>query len=462
MQNELFESTAIPKAYLKLALPVVMSMVVTLIYNMVDTYFIAMTGSTDLIAGVSVCAPVFTFMMAMGDLWGLGGSSVISRLLGEGRGEDGKRLSIFCFWGAAVLGAVAAAVMLLFRTPILTFLGADVGTLPYAIQYYSWLSLGAPLIVFSLVPSNLLRTEGAANASMTGSVLGAVINMILDPIFILGFGMGAKGAAIASVIGYICTDIFYVIYIARKVPGLSMNPRRLSITGREVGMILSIGLPSAVTNFMQSIGMTITNRSLLPYGNEPIAMMGIALKIVNIAALVLVGLAFGGQPLIGYTYGARNRERLSKVIRFGYLVTMGTGLFLSVLLGLLSKVFVGAFVKDQGLIVMGAEMLRLQLVGMVFMGAATVTICIFQSTGKSIPAFLMSICRQGFVYAIVMAVASSAFGYMGVISAQAVTDVITVVIAVILLRATLGKELRAEPTSEKEPATDQQAQATGK
>ena len=432
MENELFTNTPVPKAYLKLALPVVLSMVVTLVYNMVDTFFIALTKNTDLIAGVSVCVPLFTLMLALGDLWGLGGSSVISRLFGAGRREDGKRLSIFCFYASVLLGVVTATILLAMQHPILYFLGADDASYRYAQQYFFYLALGAPAIIFSLVPSNLLRTEGSSIASMAGSILGTVVNIILDPVFIFGLRQGAAGAAIATVIGYISSDAFFLFYIARKSEGLSLNIRNMSVSGKEFREIIAIGIPSAVTNFMQSVGMTIANRNLLPYGNEPIAMMGIALKIVSIAVLVVVGFSFGGQPLIGFTYGAQNKKRLQEVLHFAYLATCGTALVLSVLLSLTAPVLISFFIKDASLIASGAQMLRFQLAGMVFMAAATVTICLFQSIGKGLPAFLLSICRQGLLYAIVMAAFSHLFRYTGVIAAQAVTDVITFLIAMAL------------------------------
>lgn len=159
MESELFEKTPVPKAYLKLAMPVVLSMVVTMIYNMVDTWFIALTGKTALIAGVSVCTPLFTLMLALGDLWGLGGSSVFSRLLGERREEEGRRVSAFCSSGALILGILSAAVLILARRPLLYFLGADGASYPHAEAYFTWLSLGAPVIIFTLVPTNMMHAE---------------------------------------------------------------------------------------------------------------------------------------------------------------------------------------------------------------------------------------------------------------------------------------------------------------
>lgn len=442
MGNKLFEKAPVPKAYLKLAMPVVLSMVVTMIYNMVDTWFIALTGQTALIAGVSVCTPLFTLMLALGDLWGLGGSSVFSRLLGEHREEEGRRVSAFCYSGALILGVISAAALLLARRPLLQFLGAEGAAYPHAAAYFTWLSLGAPVIIFTLVPTNMMRSEGAATRSMIGSVLGVAVNIVLDPVFIFALGQGAAGAAMATVLGYICTAAYYIRYTVKFSPGLSLDPRDAKISGKTFGSLMMIGLPAAVTNFMQSVGITITNRNLLPYGNDPIAIMGIVLKTVNIAALVLVGLAFGGQPIMGYNYGAGNRVRLRQVIRFALSVTAATGIVISLVLFAGAGPLVRLFVSGTDLIRIGVPMLRLQVICITLMGLTTVIICLFQSTGKGLAAFLLSICRQGTVYALVMLVMAHLLGYRGVLAAQAVTDVLTIIIAGLLYRIFLSREIR--------------------
>ena len=213
MNNELFESMPIGKAYMKLAVPVMMSSVLMLVYNMVDMYFIAKTGNTNLVAGIALCAPVFTFLIAIGDIFGLGGASVISRLFGQKKDEDAKRISVFGFLGSFAFGILIALVLILSRGVMLKLLGAGSDTLSFASDYYTWIALGAPFIIFSLVPTNLLRTEGFATAAMIGSAIGSIVNMILDPVFIFTLGMGAAGAAIATVIGNVFADIYYFWFI---------------------------------------------------------------------------------------------------------------------------------------------------------------------------------------------------------------------------------------------------------
>ncbi|MCR5343294.1 MAG: MATE family efflux transporter [Butyrivibrio sp.] len=441
MSNDLFEKAPIREAYLKLAIPVVLSMVVQLVYSMVDTYFIALTGNTSLIAGVSVCTPLFTLFLAFGDMFALGGSSYISRLLGAGKGEDGKRLSVFCMYAAIGFGILTTIVLLMFKNPILRFLGADGDVMNYAGQYYQFIVLGSCFIIYSLVPSNLLRTVGHPNASMITSIIGAVVNIILDPVFIFGLRMGAAGAAIATVIGYITSDMFAIWYTATKCDGLSVKLGDFGLKPGELGKIFAVGLPASVTNFTQTIGITLTNRALSGYGSDSIAVMGIVLKIVNIVMLVIVGLAFGGQPLTGYVFGSGNKERLKKVLSFAYRIVGGTAAVMAAIVALLANPLMGAFLKDSALISQGALMLRLQMPGMILMGLSLVTICTFQSMGKGMPALILSLCRQGIVYAVVITVFQMLFGYYGVISSQLGADVVSVIIAAGLFLMFIKPEL---------------------
>lgn len=439
MENELFEKVPVPKAYFTLALPVVFSMVVSLVYNMVDTYFIAQTGNTNLVAGVSLSAPVFTLMIALGDIFGLGGSSVISRLFGEKKDEDGKRLSVFCFYAAILCGIVVTIVMMMLREPILYVLGADQDTISYASGYFTYIVLGAPFIILSFTPSNLLRTEGFATAAMTGNILGAVVNMILDPVFISVLGLGAAGAAIATVIGNIFADLFYVWFLLKKSRRLSINPAGFHIHIAEVGQILAIGIPASITNLMQSIGIALTNRSLLPYGNDRVAAMGIVMKVNLIAVLILVGFEFGAQPLIGYNYGAKNHARLKEILRFCYEFECGAAAVLAGALSLAAPAMIGLFMQDASIIEIGVPMLRMQQMGMVFTAVVLVTTCTFQSAGKAVGAFLLSVSRQGVVFAAVLFIASKTFAYSGVLMAQAVSDLLTAILAVILLHILIRK-----------------------
>lgn len=438
MQNELFESASVPKAYMKLALPVVLSMMVSLVYNMVDTYFIALTGKQELVAGVSLAAPIFTLMIAFGDIFGLGGSSLISRLFGEKREEEAKRASAFCLWAAIGFGIFVTIVLLVFRTPILKLLGTDAATFEYAGEYYTWIAVGAASIILGLVPSNILRTEGLAMQAMAGSILGSIVNIILDPVFIFGLGQGAAGAAMATVIGNVIADVYYIYVMNKKAKRLSVSLKEIKIPGTMIRDILVIGIPASITNLMQSIMIMITNHYLIAYGTGKVAAMGIALKANMISAFILVGFAFGGQPLVGYNYGARNKKRLKEILRFAYLFEAGLALVFTISISVFAPAIIKIFMNQSDIITNGAMMLRFQQLGMVFMAVTLVSTCVCQSVGSAAGAFALSISRQGVLYAISLMVLNAIFGYTGIIATQACADVLTAVIALAIIRKVLG------------------------
>lgn len=438
MENELFEKASVPKAYMKLALPVVMSMMVSLVYNMVDTYFIALTGKQELVAGVSLAAPIFTLMIAFGDIFGLGGSSLISRLFGEKREEEAKRASAFCLWAAIGFGIFVTIVLLIFRMPILKLLGTDATTLQYAGEYYTWIAIGASSIILGLVPSNILRTEGLATQAMAGSVLGSIINIILDPVFIFGLHQGAAGAAMATVIGNVIADVYYIYVMKTKARRLSVSIKKVKIPGAMIRDILVIGIPASITNLMQSFMIMITNHYLITYGTDKVAAMGIALKANMISAFILVGFAFGGQPLVGYNYGAKNKKRLKEILRFAYLFEAGLAFVFTILISIFAPFIIKIFMNQSDIITNGAMMLRFQQFGMVFMAITLVSTCVCQSVGNAGGALILSISRQGVVYVILLFALKSVFGYTGILATQACADVVTALIAVGIIRKLIG------------------------
>lgn len=434
MEQELFARAPIPRAYFKMALPVVLSMLVSLVYNMVDTWFIAQTQNTALVAGVSLCAPMFTLMVAMGDIFGLGGSSLISRLLGQGEKQRVRHVSAFCCYGAILWGVLIGAVMLLLRHPILSLLGAKSDTMDSAMAYYCYLALGAPAIIFTLVPSNILRTEGMAVASMVGSITGALVNIVLDPIFIFGLNMGAGGAALATVLSNVVSAVMFIVLLCTKSQRLSIGLRDCSVQGAELREILVIGFPASITNLMQSFAMTLTNRFLLPYGTENVAALGIALKVNMIVMLILVGFAFGAQPLLGYNYGANNRDRLRGILKFDILVELVFSAVMTVLFLIEAPQIIRIFMSDESVIRAGSRILRCMVITMPLMGIILVCTTLFQAAGKGMPAFLLSISRQGVALLLCMVVLSWLFGFYGVILAQAAADVVSVLLSLVLLK----------------------------
>lgn len=434
MEDNIFESKSIPKAYFTLAVPVVLSMVISIVYNITDTYFIAMTKNTNLVAGVSLCAPMFTLLMGFGNIFGQGGSSLISRLLGQNDKENLRRVSSFCFYVAIVFGLVSGVLMLLFRVPILHLLGADDETLTYALPYFIYFAAGAPFVTLSFIHTNLLRSEGMAKESMIGTISGSVVNILLDPLLIFTLNMGAAGAALATIIGYMFTDFYGLYVVLRKSKVLSVDIRSVRITKNHVGQIFTIGISAALSNITQSICLILTNQQLLIYGNDKIAAMGIVQKVSMIVILIIVGFSFGGAPLIGYTYGANNKERMKQLLSFVVKFLCGTAFVMSVVMIVLAPFVMRIFLTDQALITTGVLMLRTQVMSMTLMAVVLFFTIFFQATGKAMPAMILALSRQGVVFAIVLFIAVAIGGYYGVILTQFIADIISAIIALVLYR----------------------------
>lgn len=430
--DKLFENTSIKRAYFILALPVVMSMAVTIIYNMVDTFFIAKTGNPNLVAGVSQGAPIFTLMIAIGDIFGLGGSSVISRLFGKRRDKTARYVSGYCFYASITCGLVVTALMFIFQTPVLRMLGASPATWKYAREYYLVIAGGATFIIFGLSPNNILRTEGLATQAMIASITGTGINVVLNPIFIFTCGLGAAGSALATVVSNVIADVLMVYYLRTKSKKLTTSIHETKISGKLQREIYAIGIPASVTNIMVTFATALANRYLIAYGANSVAAMGIAMKVNTVIVMVMVGFAFGAQPLIGYTYGARDERRFRETLRFDLSVVAGLALVLTVLMMVFAPQIIRLFMRDPEIVREGTGMLRWLASSTTIAGIIMVLTTTFQSMGKATPAFWLSFSRQGLSFLIAIVVLSHFFGYTGVLAAQTCADVLTLVLAAFL------------------------------
>ena len=438
MEQRVFDTDRLVPTYFHQALPVVLGSVVTVIYNLVDTFFIARTENAALVAGVSICGPVFIILMAFGNIYGQGASSLVSRLLGKSDGENVGRISSFAFYVAILTGLVLAVPMLLFRGPALRVLGASPEALPYARQYYTILTLGAPIVILNFIHSNLMRCEGLSTLSMAGTVVGAVVNIILDPIFISALGWGAAGAAAATVLGYVCSAGFFLLVVLKRSRFLSVDPRRIRISGRDFLQILSIGITVAVSNLASSVCTIFMNQFLLPYGDEKIAALGIVSKINMFALMVLVGFSFGGMPLFGYLYGAGEREKMRRLLRFCLRFLCALALVIAVGIFFAAPTLVRVFMDAEPIVTDGTAMLRWQVAGSAFAGVVMLITCVFQAAGKAAPAMALSLSRQGGVFLIVLAAAVWIAQYQGFLVSQAVADVLSAGMAAVMYMRVLG------------------------
>lgn len=430
--DQLFEKAPVRKVYMQSALPVVMGMLASMVYNLADTFFVAKTGNANLVAGISLGAPLFSFLLAVGDIFGLGGSAVISQMLGRQDKKSAAGLASYCFYASIIVSLVLTVLMLGFKRPILHLLGTTPATYQYAAGFYNMLIGGSVFIVVSLVPGNIIRTEGLAKQSMIATILGTVLTIVLDPIFLFVCHWGATGVGLANVIGYVLNTSLLVYFMQKRAKVLTLAWSQAHATRKTLLATVSIGIPASLTNFMASFGTMLLNNYLARYGADAVAAMGIANKIYMVIMLVMVGFAFGAQPLIGYNYGSGNRKRLNAILRFDYEVLIGYSLVLGVILMILAPHLVALFMNQATIVSMGTLMLRALLATTPLMGAILVFTTVFQSFTKPISALIMAVARQGVIFAVVIIFLSKAAGFDGVVWSQAVSDCLTFLIGVVL------------------------------
>ena len=442
---ELFESYPVPKALAALCLPTVLSMLVTIFYNMADTFFVGQTGDPNQVAAVSLTTPVFLFFLAAGNIFGIGGSTMISRLLGQGDHKTPKNVSSFCIFGCIAIGAILSLAIIFGMPVVLGLIGTNTDTYGFAKDYLFNIALGGIFIVISTAMGNIVRGEGAAKASMAGMMIGTIVNMVLDPIMILLLGMGVSGAAVATIIGNICSVVFYAVYLIRRRGRtvLSMSPKDLRFSG-IAGGVLSIGLPASFNNVLMSVSNILLNVFLSKYGNAPIAAMGVAMKSNMLVVMLQLGIGIGMQPLVGYCYGAGNREKLSKVMKTAALCNFFIGTALTVFYLFACRSIVGAFIDEPAVVEYGVTMLRALMISGPLIGIMFVFSFTFQAMGKAVPSLILSVSRQGFVFLPVLFLGDRLFGLNGIVYAQPCADIGSLIIAAVMFVVIMKKK---EPES---------------
>ncbi|MFA9465232.1 MAG: MATE family efflux transporter [Velocimicrobium sp.] len=429
---ELFEKAPVPKAVATMAIPTVISMLVVVIYNMADTFFIGQTNDAMQVAAVSLATPVFLIFMALGNLFGIGGSAAISRALGEKNEARAKWISAFCCYAVFGTGIFMCFLFQIGMGNILSLIGASENTIGYARQYLTCIAFGGPFIMFSTAFSSIVRAEGSAKEAMIGNMIGTLINIILDPIMILGFHWGVFGAAIATVIGNIAATGYYILYFKKQKTILSIRPTQFHIKDKVAFSVLSIGLPASLNNILMSLANIILNKVLIQYGDVPVAAMGVAMKANMLVVLLQIGLCMGIQPLIGYNYGARNIVRLKKVFTFTGICAVIMGTFLTLVMVLAKGSIIRAFIDDTEVVTYGMKMLTALMLSGPVIGIMFLCINTLQAMGKALPSLVLTVCRQGLVFVPLLLILNVFFGLDGIIYAQAVADFISIILSVIL------------------------------
>ena len=431
-QKELMGSLKVSKAVAKMAIPSVISSLVTVVYNMADTFFVGQTNDPLQVAAVSLTNPIFILFMAFANMFGMGGSAVASMAMGEKKEERAKNASAFVAYASFFVGIVFAVSLLLFMRPLLTLFGADAQTYALARGYTLHISYGAPFIIWSAAASFVVRADGASREAMIGSMIGTIANIVLDPVFISGFGMGAAGAAIATTIGNILACLYYLWYFMKKSRCLSIAPKDFKCGDGILTGVCATGFPTAIFSVLMSVSTIILNQILVAYGNAPVAAIGIAFKANMFITFLQLGLANGVQPLLGYNYGAGNRERFIAVDRFTKKCCLIVGILATALFFVLREPIIRLFINDADIIYYGVKMLVAYMLSGPFIGILFVNMNCLQSTGNAFPATILSVLRQGLLLIPVLYLLNAVAGLNGVIYGQALTDYVAVILSVVI------------------------------
>ena len=430
--TDLFEKAPVPKAVATMAVPTMISMLVVVIYNMADTFFIGQTKDPLQVAAVSLATPVFMIFMALGHLFGIGGSSAISRALGERRKDRAWHISSFCCYGSLGLGVMVAVISVLGMEQILHLIGASENTIGFARQYLTIISIGAPTIMFSTAFANILRGEGASRESMVGNLLGTIVNIILDPVMILGLGWGVSGAALATIIGNIAACFFYISYYVRGKSMLSIHVKDFRMGEGIAASVAAIGIPASLNNILMSFANIILNQALVGYGDTPVAAMGVALKSNMLVVLLQIGLCVGIQPLIGYNYGSGNKKRLMQVFKFTGVVSVIMGMLLTLFMIIARKTMIQVFINDEEMVSYGIRMVVALQLSAPFIGILFLCINTIQGMGKALPSLILTVCRQGLIFIPLIFILNALLGLDGVIYAQPAADYLSILVGIMI------------------------------
>lgn len=438
--TEIFRDAPVPKAVMSNVIPSVISMIMVLIYNLADTFFIGQTKNAYMVAAVSIATPAFLVFMAIGMLFGIGGTSLISRMLGEGKEDKAKNTSAFCFWSGLVIGVISMIMIWIFLAPVCRLIGASDDTMEYTSQYLGIVALGIPFLIVSNTFSNIIRAEGNPQIAMMGMIFGNLVNIVFDPIMILGFGWNVAGAAIATVIGNVVASVFYICHLLSKKSMLSIHPKDYRVRNKIATGVFAIGIPASLNSIMMSFSNILINNLMQHHGDMAVAGLGVAMKVNMIAVMLLIGVGTGVQPLLGYCFGARNRQRYMAVLKFSLALAFGLSTIMTIICYCGASPLVKAFLEDPDAFSYGMSFARIYIYSGPILGILFVLINAIQSTGAALPSLILSISRQGLLFLPILLIFDHVFNTPRMLaSAQPVTDYLATALSAILFFITYRK-----------------------
>ena len=431
-KTELLGSLPIPKALLAMGLPAMIGMMINALYNLADAYFVGGLGTSQM-GAISVAFPIGQVIVGLGLLFGNGAASYISRLLGKGDQKTADKAASTALYSSIFAGAVLIICTLIFLNPVLKLLGATESILPYALTYAGIYTASSIFNIFNVTMNNIVTSEGAAKTTMFALLAGALLNIILDPIFIYVLNWGVAGAAAATAISQIISALVYLYYILSKKSVFSFSIKKCCFSKEIISEILKIGIPTMIFQLLTSLSISLINMRAKEYGDSVIAGMGAVTRIISMGSLMVFGFIKGFQPIAGYSYGARKYDRLREAIRTAIIWSTVFCAVFGIAAAIFSKTIISSFTKDDmEMIETGRKALIANGLSFLLFGFYTVYSSLYLALGKAKEGLILGACRQGLCFVPIILILPLLWNINGILYAQPISDIISAVITVFM------------------------------
>ncbi len=437
MSNEknIFEGMSVPRAILKFAVPTVLSQLVTLLYNLADTFFVGHTNEPAQVAALTLSFPIFMSLTMIGNLFGIGANSLISRSLGTDNRKKAERTSTFAFYGAIVSVILLIIILSVFMTPVLNAIGAKTESAFNATKaYLNWTVIcgGIPTVAaFTL--GHLIRAEGNTKHASIGMAFGGILNIILDPIFVQGMNMGASGAGLATFISNIFT-LAYLLSVVRKSKNtvIILNPLKLRLIPDIIRDVILVGIPAAAIIMLGSAGNMVLTHYMSDYGDISVAAFGVVQKIGTVTIQITVGLTQGIMPLLGYSYGSGNMQRVKEINRWSFLILGIYALFCILIIEIFAGNLMTLFIDEKQTVELGILFMRRWILCAGGMCFTCLFNSIFQAMGKWIQSLMLSVIRQGILLIPCLVILNKYIGVYGLVWSQPISDTAALIVGILM------------------------------
>lgn len=426
-----FEKAPIAKAVAHFALPMMLGMSMSVIYSILNAYFLGTLNNTAMLTALALTLPLFAVIMALGNLIGIGSGTFISRLLGEKRYEEVKHVSAFAFYSSLVLGLIVMAAGLPLIDSIVSGLGATADSFGFTRDYIAVMLIGSPFLVLFFTLENIIRSEGSAITSMIGMILSVVVNIVLDVLVIFVFHWEVIGVASATVVSNLVASIFYAFHMGYRSSFLTISVKWFKITKEILSNVFKIGVPVFIMSVFLGGMSLIFNRFLVEYGDAAVAAYGISSRLLQFPEFIVMGLCEGVVPLIAFSFTA-NKLRMKQTIQFTIQGIIVLAVIFGAVVYLISDHLIGLFTNDPQLIEMGSYILHVTFLSLFITGITTLFTGIFQATGQGTAAFVMSVI-QGVTLIPVLYIANRMHGFHGVVWSLVIADAAAFVVGAIML-----------------------------